>query len=426
MFEWKFEIEFLVKLYFYYLTKTRNMRVILEVVSGPHAGKKIELEEGQTVRVGRTDKADFPTRDTYMSGLHFAVECVAGVGRVKDLGSRNGTLLNGDDLSAAVLNDGDEIFAGQTNFVVRLQKSAPPSSSPARTTVPQQATTVPDVLPLRTNAEQPPPPEEDSTREPSPKPARVNVNAPVQTPPPPPASPRAAFQESPPLRSLPTDRGGRGGMARSDHVSASPRSDAVERSPETVGLTPEGRVQKILETVAASTPKGRLLQILREQPAPLYALLDAVHDPQVLELLHGAREELQPLYEGGQHAPEKIPYLVRLPAQSRLTEAFVNQGWGKNWGVYLTCAAPLAELRGYFRQSLMVKTQDGREFFFRFYEPRFLRDILRSSSHADSAKFFGPAGSYLIEAEKPEILLQCTRTRQGVEIRERLLLLPGT
>lgn len=400
------------------------MRVILEVVSGPHAGKKFELEEGQTVRVGRTDKADFPTRDTYMSGLHFAVECVGGVGRVKDLDSRNGTLLNGDDLSAAVLNDGDEIFAGQTNFLVRLQTGAP-SMSPARTTVPQQAATVPDVMPLRTKAEQQPsplPPEEDSTREPSPKPARVNVNAPVQ----PPQPQTVALKESPPARGLPTDRGRRGGMARSDEGSASSQSKAVDPSLEAAGLTPEGRVQKILETVAASTPKGRLLQILREQPAPLYALLDAVHDPQALELLHGAREELRPLYEGGQHAPEKIPYLVSLPAQSRLTEALVNQGWGKNWGVYLTCAAPLAELRNYFRQSLMVKTQDGREFFFRFYEPRFLRDILRSSSSADSAKFFGPVSSYLVEAEKPEILLQCTKTRQGVEIRERLLLLAGT
>jgi hypothetical protein len=181
-----------------------------------------------------------------------------------------------------------------------------------------------------------------------------------------------------------------------------------------------------METVAASTPKGRLLQILREQPEPLFVLLDAIHEPHVIELLHGAHEELQPLYEGGRHAPEKIPYLARLSAQSQLLEALINEGWGKNWGVFLTCSAPLAELRRYFRQELMVKTQDGREFFFRFYEPRFLRDALRSSSYADSAKFFGPVTSYLIEAEKPEILLQCTRARQSVEIRERLLLLPGT
>jgi hypothetical protein len=184
------------------------------------------------------------------------------------------------------------------------------------------------------------------------------------------------------------------------------------------------QAQQSLES-APSTPKGRLLAILSEQNEPLYALVDALNEPQLVELLRSSGEDYSQLYEGGQHAPEKIPYLVHLPPNSRLLQTLVERGWGRNWGVYLTCSAPLADLRQYYREKLMVKV-GPMEFIFRFYEPKFLRDTLRSVPFADAAKFFGPVTNYFIEAENPEVLQHFRRTSSSIDLKERVLLLPGT
>ena len=51
------------------------MLVILEAVSGPIAGRKIEVRSGTILRVGRTAKSDYALgEDSYLSGQHFAIE----------------------------------------------------------------------------------------------------------------------------------------------------------------------------------------------------------------------------------------------------------------------------------------------------------------------------------------------------------------
>src|SRR5262249_10897503 len=74
-----------------------------------------------------------------------------------------------------------------------------------------------------------------------------------------------------------------------------------------------------------ATPQDRVLPILREQPEPLFALLDAARDPKVLELLRGSGEDYQSLYEGpkGEELADWAPYVVRLSAQSGLLETLV-------------------------------------------------------------------------------------------------------
>jgi FHA domain/Domain of unknown function (DUF4123) len=100
------------------------MRVILEVLSGPLAGRKTRLAVGQELRVGRTEWADFavPT-DGHMSGIHFALETDERACYLQDLGSSNGTAVNGRPVAERIqLNDGDEILAGETRFRIRLER----------------------------------------------------------------------------------------------------------------------------------------------------------------------------------------------------------------------------------------------------------------------------------------------------------------
>ncbi|HTD44315.1 MAG TPA: DUF4123 domain-containing protein [Bryobacteraceae bacterium] len=100
------------------------MLVILEAVSGPVAGRRIEVREGTSLRIGRSSKSDYAIgEDSYLSGQHFAVECDGAQCRVRDLGSSNGTFLNGDRIVERIVQEGDSLAAGRSMFTVRIQAS---------------------------------------------------------------------------------------------------------------------------------------------------------------------------------------------------------------------------------------------------------------------------------------------------------------
>lgn len=105
------------------------MRLILEVQSGPAKGKKSWLRSGQKVVIGRTEGSDCViAHDGQISSRHFSLECSSENCLVRDLGSSNGTFLNGQKVEEAVVRSGDRIVAGQTTFVVLIEEA--PALSP--------------------------------------------------------------------------------------------------------------------------------------------------------------------------------------------------------------------------------------------------------------------------------------------------------
>jgi pSer/pThr/pTyr-binding forkhead associated (FHA) protein len=99
------------------------MRIILEILDGPLAGRTIEADAGQSVSVGRTARAQIMLpQDSFLSGAHFQVESSQSGFLVRDLNSSNGTFLNGSRVEENTVRDGDVISAGQTRFLVHLPK----------------------------------------------------------------------------------------------------------------------------------------------------------------------------------------------------------------------------------------------------------------------------------------------------------------
>ncbi len=388
------------------------MRLVLEVVSGPHEGERIEVDEGQSVAIGRTTKADIALQDTFMSSLHFSVECSPKTCRVQDLGSRNGTTVNGKRVPKAKLRDGDRIHAGRTDFVVRIEhvdtgESKPAVSRFAQTITPgfDPVTDVPDGPTGGISSSLPEPPRRPSARrEPASEPARPK---PQPRPPVPSTTASSTQSSSSPLPPPPPPA-----------VVEQPRIPSAKLPP--VASEYEADFQKSMASYEAATPEGRLLQILRNQPEPLFALVDAVHAPQLLELLRNSGEDYQSLYKDEKTAAV-APYLVRLPPQSPLLKTMLHEGWGHGWGVYLSARVSLTDLRSYFRRELMVSLPDGAELFSRFYEPKFFRPFLETCTPQEAARFFGPVGSYFMESDRPEILLQFRNGASGVDKKGHLL-----
>ena len=86
------------------------------VESGPMAGSRYGLEAGLTT-VGRHGDVDILLDDVTVSRRHVEVERVGDRYTVRDVGSLNGTWLNGSRVEQGDLRDGDELQIGRFKLV---------------------------------------------------------------------------------------------------------------------------------------------------------------------------------------------------------------------------------------------------------------------------------------------------------------------
>ena len=109
------------------------MEVVLRVKSGPHAGQEYHLDRPDTFVVGRSSLVPFSMHeDRLLSREHFQVELSPSLCRLKDLGSTNGTKVNGLRVETTVLRDGDTITAGDSSFVIQIREGVEGARPPVR------------------------------------------------------------------------------------------------------------------------------------------------------------------------------------------------------------------------------------------------------------------------------------------------------
>jgi adenylate cyclase len=100
----------------------------LTSTDGTHS---FELRAGTPLVVGRAPNSDIPIIDPTISRRHAEVESNDSMVVVRDLGSSNGTFVNGTRVDSAGIRDGDVVTFGKVAF--RLQQSAvtqPPAARP--------------------------------------------------------------------------------------------------------------------------------------------------------------------------------------------------------------------------------------------------------------------------------------------------------
>jgi hypothetical protein len=184
------------------------LALLLEIKAGPLSGEKVSVRTGETVLIGRAQgRANFAIpHDTFMSSVHFAVDCGPQGCRVTDRKSSNGTFLNGAKITEAMLANGDELRSGQTVFSVRFVAdqdltAAPPTAAPSRPPAPKppapKIEPPPSIEaprpagPQSTSREVPPIPAVAPPPIPAPRPPAPRSAAPPPVATPPPAPPPA-------------------------------------------------------------------------------------------------------------------------------------------------------------------------------------------------------------------------------------------
>jgi len=100
----------------------------LRFISGKYQGGEFPLEEGQQAVVGRSSELDMVLVEEMVSRRHATITFRDGIITIEDLGSTNGTFVNGEKVTKTVLREGDRILIG-TNILKVIRLSTPHADS---------------------------------------------------------------------------------------------------------------------------------------------------------------------------------------------------------------------------------------------------------------------------------------------------------
>jgi len=101
------------------------MRVTLRVIAGPQTGRVFTFDQHETFMIGRSEDSKFCLpHDRFFSRNHCLLEIAPPQTFLRDLGSTNGTFVNGLKVETAHLKNGDRIQGGETVLEVEVSVGA--------------------------------------------------------------------------------------------------------------------------------------------------------------------------------------------------------------------------------------------------------------------------------------------------------------
>lgn len=101
------------------------MQVNLKVIAGPYKGRIFSFTQHDSFLIGRSPDAHLClSNDRYFSRNHCLLEMNPPHSYLRDLGSTNGTFLNGNRVQDAFLHNGDRIQCGETILMVEVTANA--------------------------------------------------------------------------------------------------------------------------------------------------------------------------------------------------------------------------------------------------------------------------------------------------------------
>jgi pSer/pThr/pTyr-binding forkhead associated (FHA) protein len=261
----------------------------LRVIDGNAAGKEIGVEE--EFLIGRTAPGEGKLEDDAEISRQHARVTRAGEGYVlEDLGSMNGTFVNGEKLAEPhQLADGDQLKVGATLIVVQMEEA--PGATPLGTQQPPAPTTVTDIKapPPPPPAAEPPPeaaePRDQETFVPPSEPAAPEPRAPSEPPPPPPppppeppARPQAPAGPQPPFEPPPP---------AAEPEPPPPPPPAAEPQPAPAAAEPEPAGEEVPEPAAAEEPLEPTVFVTRRPRVSLHVEIDLEAGEAFIELAEG-------------------------------------------------------------------------------------------------------------------------------------------
>lgn len=137
-----------------------------------------------------------------------------------------------------------------------------------------------------------------------------------------------------------------------------------------------------------------------------YVVLDGAQNPLLLDSLITPDDPPHRCLISGNLEPdmeEVAPYLIQLEQGSHFAETLLGQDWGANWGILLLSFESLGTVWRHLRQHVQVYGPELEPLYFRFYDPRVLRNFLPTCNEEQLGEFFGPVDRYYTEAQSGDL-----------------------
>lgn len=131
---------------------------VLKFISGKYQGGEFPLEEGQEYYIGRSSDSDMVLVEDMVSRQHARIVVRDDVAMLEDLGSTNGSFVNGERVANKALEEGDRILFG-TSIIKLMRVDGNASSGVSE----EQTTNVKPVAAPKPSFE--PPPEQSTVRQ---------------------------------------------------------------------------------------------------------------------------------------------------------------------------------------------------------------------------------------------------------------------
>lgn len=123
------------------------MRVTLRVIAGPQTGRFFTFDQHETFMIGRSEDSQFCLpHDRFFSRHHCILEIAPPQCFLRDLGSTNGTFVNGLKADTAHLKNGDRIQGGETVLEVEVSTAEAFDGSLSQPQPKQKVDTVPSLI----------------------------------------------------------------------------------------------------------------------------------------------------------------------------------------------------------------------------------------------------------------------------------------
>ncbi|HEX4353337.1 MAG TPA: DUF4388 domain-containing protein [Polyangiales bacterium] len=109
----------------------------MRFISGKYQGGEFPLPPNSEIIVGRSSDLDMVLVEDMVSRRHAKITVEPEVVTIQDLGSTNGTFVNGERIKRASLNDGDRVLIG-TSIIKLVTSDAPAAAQPPKPIMPDQ------------------------------------------------------------------------------------------------------------------------------------------------------------------------------------------------------------------------------------------------------------------------------------------------
>lgn len=91
------------------------------------------------------------------------------------------------------------------------------------------------------------------------------------------------------------------------------------------------------------------------------------------------------------------PFLVDIEGNDSAMNWLLNEGKSQSWGIFLKTELKFDDLLAHLQSLIIVEDEDGKELYFRFYDPRVINNFLPTCDTPQLKQFFGKVDFFVAE-----------------------------